>query len=632
MHLLRLDNISLAFGHHALLDKANLTITAGERLCLIGRNGAGKSSLLKIVASEIKADDGSLWIEPGARVASLHQDVPVAEDITVFNLVAKGLGDVAMLISDYHETAIQVAEQGEQAALDKLSRLQQQLDDANGWQFQQRIETVLSQLSLNAEEKVGDLSGGWRRRVLLAQALVCQPDILLLDEPTNHLDITAINWLENFLVSQKITLIFITHDRTFLRQVATRIVDLDRGQLVSWPGDYDNYKIKKEHQLNVEAEQSAQFDKKLQKEEVWVRQGIKARRTRNEGRVRRLKALRAEQAKRRHVLGNADFSIGQSENSGKLVFEAKGASYFWEDSLIVKDFSVRVLRGDKIGLIGSNGSGKTTLLRLMLGDLLPDEGTVTQGTNISVAYFDQQRAQLALEKTVRENVSDGNDTIRIGDQDRHVVSYLRDFLFDPERLQSPVSSLSGGECNRLLLAKLFANPANVLVLDEPTNDLDIETLELLENLIVNFEGTVLVVSHDRHFLDNIVSSTWVFSGKGVVEQYVGGYQDYLRQKPTVVDSNPNEKKLNKKVVREISESNVVNARQKLTYKEQRELQSLPTMIEKLEAEQLQLQSEMAAPNFYKKDFNNANEMTSRLDVISKELDYHYARWDDLESR
>ena len=527
MPLLTLDRVSLSFGHLPLFEDANLRIEAGERICLIGRNGTGKSSLLKVISGEVPPDGGSIWRAPGLRVSRLDQDVPGAAERTVFDEVAAGLGALGALVAEYHHAAIQVAENHD--GLERLGELQHQLEERDGWRLEQRVETVVSRLSLPAERSLGELSGGWRRRTLLGKALVSQPDLLLLDEPTNHLDIDAIRWLEDYLREFSGALLFVTHDRAFLSALATRIVDLDRGTLTSWPGAYSSYLDKKAEAENADARAMDRLDKKLAKEEAWLRQGVKARRTRNEGRVRALLALRAERAAQRSAGGDVRLTVDASESSGRLVFEADHVSKSFGTVQVVRDYTQRILRGDRIGLIGPNGSGKTTLLKLLTGEIEPDAGTIARGARVRIAYFDQQREQLDPELSVADSVNDGNDTVVINGEPRHIIGYLADFLFPRERAVSPIKSLSGGERNRLMLARLFARPANVLVMDEPTNDLDIETLELLEELIADFPGTVLLVSHDRAFLDNIVTSTLAFEGEGRVVEYVGGWADYLRQ-------------------------------------------------------------------------------------------------------
>ena len=636
MSLLKLEKVSLAFGHHKLMDRVEVSIEPKERLCLVGRNGTGKSSLLKVINGEIKPDDGRVIMQNQLKIAKLDQDVPIDIERSVYDVVVDGLGDLAQLIADYHAVIVKSEHDTSEAVMDEMFKLQHELDVKNGWGLQQQVDTMITQLELPADKKVSELSGGWRRRVLLAKALVSQPDLLLLDEPTNHLDVEAITWLENFLLTQNVSLLFITHDRTFLQRLATRIIELDRGNITSWPGDFANYLIKKEEFLRIEAEQNALFDKRLAEEEVWIRQGIKARRTRNEGRVRRLEALREERSERRNVVGNVNMGISANEKSGKLVFEADNISFAYEDKPLVTNFSTRVIRGDRIGLIGPNGIGKSTLLQLLQGQIQADEGTVKQGTKLEVAYFDQQRAQLDLEKTVVDNVAGGSDMIEVHGKPRHVISYLRDFLFDPERLRSPAKTLSGGETNRLLLAKLFTKPANVLILDEPTNDLDMETLELLESLLVEFEGTILIVSHDRAFLDNVVTSTWVFEGNGQIDEYVGGYQDYLHQSKQQKEHQKNmsatkaEKSSKKKSNETIDATNAKLITKKLSFNDQQELKKLPAKIESLEQDIEKIQNEMLEPDFYQKSSDVQKETNARLAEIQKELEVCYGRWESLD--
>lgn len=621
--LIALENVSLAYGLDPLLDNVKLQIAAGERVCLIGRNGAGKSSLLKVIDGSIKPDNGSVWHKPALRIARLAQELPQDLNLTVFEYVAEGLAETGKLLAEYHALTHQLASSHTPQDLTRLENLQQQIDAKNGWQFEQDIKRILMRLELDAEQYIKDLSGGWQRRAALAQALVASPELLLLDEPTNHLDIEAIQWLENQLLSCGIAILFITHDRALLQRLATRILELDRGQLTSWPGDYAAFLTHKEELLHAEAKQNADFDKKLAQEERWIRQGIKARRTRNEGRVRALKAMRAEREKRREVQGKATFNLNEAEQSGQLVVEVKNISHAFAERTIINDFSTRIMRGDRIGLIGPNGVGKSTLLNILLGKISPQQGVVTQGTKWQVAYFDQLRAALNPEKTVIENVVEGKDIIELNGKSQHVISYLSDFLFTPQRAMTPVKALSGGECNRLLLAKLFSQPANVLVLDEPTNDLDIETLELLEELLGGFQGTLLIVSHDRAFLDNVVTSTIVFEGDGKLQEYVGGYQDWLQQR-RVAEVVTNDK--SEKVVKE-----QVKTAKKLSYKEQRELEELPKKIEKLEAELQTIHAEMSSEEFYKQGQEKITQVNAKLQQLESDLAQAYARWEALET-
>ena len=601
MALVALDRVTLAYGHLPLLDKVSLQIEPGERVALIGRNGSGKSTLLKLVNREIAPDDGSVWRQPGIRVARLEQDVPLSTDRSVFEVVAEG--------HTHH------------------------LDEDEEWLREHHVDLILSRLQLPGAAIVDTLSGGWRRRVLLARALVGQPDLLLLDEPTNHLDISAITWLETFLGEYRGAVLFVTHDRAFLQRLATRIVELDRGALTSWPGDYATYRRRKDETLAAEAAAQERFDKKLDEEEAWLRQGIKARRTRNEGRVRALMAMRAERAARREQPGLARLQAEVADPSGKVVFEIDRISKsFPGSSFRLQPFSSRIMRGDRIGLIGANGAGKSTLLRIVLGELAPDSGEVRRGANVQIAYYDQQREQLDPEKTVFDTVGDGNDRVVVNGRGRHVYSYLRDFLFTNERARSPVSALSGGERNRLLLARLFTRPANVLVLDEPTNDLDLETLELLEAELVDWPGTLLLVSHDRAFLDNIVTSTLVFDDAGRVQEYVGGYEDWLRQRSSQTGPEPPAEPSSPGSAGARRRRQPAQTSRKLSFNEQRELEQLPGRIEALEAEQRMLNARMSGPDFYKEGGSAIREVLARSEALERELAEAYARWEALESR
>ena len=637
MPLITLDRVSIAFGHLPLLDEVALQVEPRERVCVLGRNGTGKSTLLRIISGEQTPDSGSVWREPGVRVARLDQDVPLSAHLPVFDVVAQGLGDLTALILAYHHAAAAVADGGSDASLEKLGRLQHELEERDGWRLEQRVELVLARLSLPSETIVDTLSGGWRRRVLLARALVAQPDLLLLDEPTNHLDIDAITWLEDFLVDYPGAVMFVTHDRAFLQRLATRIVELDRGRLTSWPGNYTTFVEKKEAWLANEAVLQEKFDKKLAEEEIWVRQGIKARRTRNEGRVRALIALRAERAARREQPGALRMQVEAADPSGRLVFEATDVAKSFDGTPVVAGFSTRVMRGDRIGLIGPNGAGKTTLLRLLLGEIAPDAGEVRRGVNVQVAYYDQQREQLDPERTVFDTIGDGNDTVTVNGRSRHVNGYLADFLFPPERARSPVKALSGGERNRLLLARLFTRPANVLVLDEPTNDLDLESLELLEAQLAEFPGTLLLVSHDREFLDNAVTSTLVFEGHGRVSEYVGGYQDWLRQRPA--PSAPEGPRTRRSAGTEatarigpVGSAGLTPAKRRLSFNEKRELAHLPERIDALELEVRDLNAAVAHPEFYKEGAAAIARTLARVEEVQRELDEAYARWVELEPR
>ncbi|MBP7777663.1 MAG: ATP-binding cassette domain-containing protein [Acidobacteria bacterium] len=640
MPLVTLDHISHAYGHLPLLDDVSLQIQPGERVALIGRNGTGKSTLMQVLSGELAPDAGTVWRDTGVQVARLVQDVPLETHDSVFDVVAQGLGDLSQLIADYHHASTEVA-QGSIEALERMGELQHELEERDGWSLEQRVELVLTRLDLPADVPVDTLSGGWRRRVLLARALVAAPDVLLLDEPTNHLDIEAIEWLEGFLADYAGAVLFITHDRAFLERLATRVIELDRGHLTSWPGDYGTFLQKKEEWLANEALAAGKFDKKLAEEEVWLRRGIKARRTRDEGRVKRLMEMRAERAARRAVAGTVRMSVEQADASGKLVFETDGVGKRYGDKVVVRDLTTRVMRGDRIGLIGPNGAGKTTLLRLLLGDLAPDTGTVRHGSNVQVAYYDQQREQLDPDRTVVDTVGDGNDRITVAGRTRHVHGYLEDFLFSPERARSPVKALSGGERNRLLLARLFTRPANVLVLDEPTNDLDLETLELLEAQLVDWPGTLLLVSHDRRFLDHVVTSTLAFEGNGQVSEYVGGYDDWLRQRPapgqgstrpvaTATAAAPAAASMPASATATAPTAGDGPAQRKATNKERMEKAALPRRIESLEEEQRRLSAEVAAPNFYKRPAADIAVTMVRLEAIPGELLTAYARWDELD--
>lgn len=626
MALVTLRDICVGFGGPNLLDSIDLQIEKGERLCLLGRNGTGKSTLMKLIAGEVAYDDGTLVRQQGLKVAYLTQEVPHELSGTVYDVVAAGFGEEGILLSRYHLISMAVAEQGDEKRLLELEQIQHELEACGGWQHEQRVETLLSRLQLPADEAFENLSGGLKRRVLLARSLITEPDLLLLDEPTNHLDIEAIAWLEAFLKGWNGTLLFVTHDRQFLRHLATRIIELDRGRLTSWPGDYDSYLRHKQEIMEAESRQNAEFDRKLAQEEVWIRQGIKARRTRNEGRVRALKALREQRRERREVSGKASLQLNKAELSGKVVIEAQGVDYSYARKPIVLGLTTKIQRGDKIGIIGPNGVGKTTLIQLLLGELKPDNGEVCQGTKIELAYFDQHRAQLDGEKSVLDNLAEGSDKVVINGASRHVMSYLQDFLFSPERVRAPVRSLSGGERNRLLLAKLFAKPSNLLVMDEPTNDLDVETLELLEELLLDYPGTLLLVSHDRAFLNNVVTSTLVFEGEGRVNEYVGGYDDWLRQSTRVEDT------ASRKSAEKDEKPKTRSTRsRKLSYREQRELEALPQRIESLELEQEQLHTQMADSDFYQQEGDAIALAKERLEALEAELTDAYDQWERLEA-
>jgi len=638
MPLVSLEQVSIAYGHLPLLEDASLRLDAGERVCVIGRNGTGKSTLLQILAGGQPPDRGFVRREPGVRTAMLLQDVPLSSNRPVFDIVADGLGDLGELVTAYHHAAVEVATHSTAGRLDTLGRLQQALEERDGWRLEQRVEQVVERLELPSEAVVDTLSGGWRRRVLLARALVAQPEVLLLDEPTNHLDIEAIGWLEAFVSDYPGAVVVVTHDRVFLRRVATRIVELDRGRLTSWPGDYANYLRRQDERLADEVVRQAKQDKKQAAEEVWLRQGVKARRTRNEGRVKALMAMRATRADRRDRVGGVQLRAETAARSGRVVFEAEGVSRSFDGKAVILDCTTRILRDDRVGLIGPNGAGKTTLLRLLLGELAPDQGEVRRGANVEVAYYDQQREQLDPERTVFDTVGDGGDTVTVNGQSRHVHGYLSDFLFSRDRARSPVKALSGGERNRLLLARLFTRPANVLVLDEPTNDLDLETLELLEAHLVDWPGTLLLVSHDRAFLDNVVTSTLVFEGDGRVSEYVGGYEDWLRQRPAPQAdpaSTPQRSSLEGGGGRPkgaLAAGTGAEGARRLSYNEQRELVALPDRIEKLEAEAGRLAAVTAGPVFYREAPETIKTTMAVLEQAQAELAAAYATWEALEGR
>lgn len=633
MPYITLENASLAFGHVALLDKAAFQLDAGERVGLIGRNGAGKSSMLKALAGEIKLDDGKVWTEKSARTVYVPQEPELNPDHTIYEAVAEGLGAVQKTLVAYHDVTHKMSEPD--ADFDTLMKemevLQHDLDNLGAWEMQSKIETVLTKLSLDADVVISTLSGGWRKRVALGRALVAEPEVLLLDEPTNHLDLEAILWLEELLLSFKGAVLFITHDRRFLNRLATRIVELDRGKLTDFVGTYSNYLVKKEELLAIEAMQAAKFDKVLAQEEVWIRQGIKARRTRNEGRVRNLEKLRLERVARRERQGDVKLNIDAGERSGKLVAELSNVSKSYGDKTLITNFSTRILRGDRIGLLGPNGIGKTTLLKLILGEIEPDSGEIERGTKVNVAYFDQMREALDEEMTLADTISPGSDFIEIGTERKHVISYLEDFLFAPQRSRSPVKSLSGGERNRLLLARLFARPTNVLVLDEPTNDLDIDTLELLESLLQAYQGTLFLVSHDRDFLENTVTQVIAFEGNGVLDEFGGGYDDWLRfsqqrdakkasNKQTVKKATPKQTEKPKAVV------------QKLSANERKELETLPLEIETLETEQAGINEQFTGADIYRDQPDLVKTLQARLAEIEAEVETKLTRWGALDQR
>jgi ATP-binding cassette subfamily F protein uup len=628
MPLLRLDSVHLQYGTQVILDKVSLSITRGEKLGLLGRNGTGKTTLLKVLAGELTPDSGERWVRPGIRIARLQQTLPEADQLSVYEVVAAGLADAGRLLSEYHKLI-----QADDPDMTALSRVQTQLEAADGWALQQRVETTISQLQLPAEATMGELSGGWRRRVALAQALVSQPDLLLLDEPTNHLDIPAIRWLEEQLANFSGAIILITHDRRFLQNVANSIAELDRGYLTQLRGDYQSFLRHREQQLEAEERANELFDKKLAQEEVWIRQGIKARRTRNEGRVRALKALRNERQNRRERTGTANFAIETSSQSGKIVAELQHVDKSFGDQPVLKDVSTIIQRGDRVGIVGPNGAGKSTLVKLLLGKLEPDAGKIIFGSKLELAYSDQLRGQLDPQKNLIDNVCGGQDFIEINGKRRHAISYLGDFLFSPERVRTPVKALSGGEQNRAILAKLFSKPANLLVLDEPTNDLDIETLELLEEILLTFDGTVLLVSHDRDFMDNVVTSLLVLEGNGVVSEQAGGYSDWEARGGKLRGGSAEQGTAATVAAAqspEVAATSGAAKKSKLSYKLQRELDGLPAVIEKLEQRQQALESTIAQNDFYQQDHATVQKALDELAAIQAEMETTFERWALLE--
>lgn len=629
MAYITLRDVHLAFGGPALLDGANFNLERGERVCLIGRNGEGKSTLLKLIEGSLLPDNGEVSIQNGLTVSMLAQDVPM-DSGKVADIVADGAGEAAIVLKEYHE-ASDACVLGDMDACDRMGMLQHKLDQLDGWALENKVNSILSKMGLDPNADLADLSGGRKRRVLLARALLTQPDVLLLDEPTNHLDVESIEWLEKFLLDQNnLTLLFISHDRSFVDSIATRIVELDRGILRGYEGNYSRYLELKAQQMEAEEKQNALFDKKLAEEEAWIRQGIKARRTRNEGRVRALKDLREQSKARRSQQGKVSMATQEANRSGKLVFEIENLSVGYDNKVLIHDFSAIVLRGDRIGLVGDNGVGKTTLIKAILGEI-EHGGTVKTGTQLEVAYFDQLRNALDLEKTVMANVSEGSDFVDVNGNRRHIYSYLQDFLFSPERARTPVKALSGGERNRILLAKLLLKPSNLIVMDEPTNDLDMVTLELLEEMLSDYKGTLLLISHDRAFMDNVVTSTWVFDGKGQIDEYIGGYQDYLEQRPDqkVVDQKSDVKKAQAKA--EAAAAAAAPKKVKLSYKDQRELEQLPAEIEKLETEQAALSEKLADGSWFVSDANAATAASQRLAEIEELLLEKLERWDILEN-
>ncbi len=635
MSILRLDQVELHFGTHIILDRVNLQLQRGDRLGLLGRNGAGKTTLFKVLAGDILPDDGERWMAPTTRLARLEQELPATDDLSVYDLVAGGLAEAGQWIARYH----QLIEQGIDADMTELARVQQALEAHDGWQLQQKVEATIDRLALPANKRLSELSGGWRRRVSLARALVGDPDILLLDEPTNHLDIPTIEWLEEQLDNYRGALVLITHDRRFLQRVATSIAELDRGHLSLWRGDYQGFLNFREQTLAAEERANALFDKKLAQEEVWIRQGIKARRTRNEGRVRALEAMREQRSQRRVRQGNASFDVEAASASGKIVAEVQSASFAYNDKSIVEEFSTIIQRGDRIGIVGRNGVGKTTLVKLLLGELTPTAGQVNIGTKLEIAYSDQLRGHLDPDANLIDNICGGQEFIEINGKRKHAISYLGDFLFSPDRVRTPVKALSGGERNRAILAKLFTKPANLLVLDEPTNDLDIETLELLEEILMEFDGTVLLVSHDRDFMDRCVTSLLVMHGNGRVEEQAGGFSDWearggrlvaLESQPDNAQGSLHASKSGEAVPPPASDVELLAPKRKLSYKEQRELDALPAKIEALETEQAALEAAMADPAFFNQSPEEVNTKMAELKTISEALDAALERWAELD--
>ncbi len=624
MPLVTLQDVFLSYGQPPLIDHLDLVIEPNERVCLIGRNGAGKSTLMKIITGQITPDEGSIKRASGVKVAQLEQSVPHDTSGTVFDVIAQGMGAEGELVKTFHHLIQQLNVDPSPKVMNAYEECQAELDRVNGWDINSRVEAIITKMELDPDVDISSLSGGYKRRVLLARALVCDPDLLLLDEPTNHLDIEAIQWVEQFLLKWEGSLLFISHDRRFMDNLANRFIEIDRGKLQDYNCDYSTYLVRKEENLEIEDRQNALFDKRLSQEEVWIRQGIKARRTRNEGRVRALESMRREHADRRKQLGTARMDIQAAEKSGKIVAEADNVSFAFDNGKqVVKNFSTLIQRGDKVGFIGRNGVGKTTLIKLLLGELTPQQGSIKTGTNLNIAYFDQYRSALDEEKTVQDNVSGGRDMLEIGGKQRHVISYLQDFLFAPERCRQPVKALSGGERNRLLLAKLFTQPSNILVLDEPTNDLDIDTLDLLEELLIDYKGTVILVSHDRAFLNNVVTSTLVFDGSGTIEQYIGGYDDWLRQRKTEKDT---------KVAAPKAQAKSATTSKKLSYNDQRELDGLPAEIEKIEIQIAATSELISTPGFYQGDRPSIEAVESQLAAEQQQLAQCYARWELLENQ
>jgi len=627
MAILSLQDVTIGFGGLPLLEKADMQVERGERVCIIGRNGEGKTTMLRLIGGIILPDSGRINISKGTAIAGLDQDLPAGIRGSIYDVVAGGLAGIGAMLEEYKHLTISLRQKADNAGLRRLDILHDMIEKEKGWMLNQRIETILTRLSLDADMAFETLSVGFKRRVLFARALVAEPDILLLDEPTNHLDIDSINWMEEYLLKYRGTIIFVTHDRAFLQRLATRIVEIDRGRLLNWACGYRDFLERREAALEAEEVQRDQFMKKLAKEEEWIRKGVKARRTRNEGRVRALMKMREEQQAWRRQLGGARITIQEAEQTGRIVVEAEGVTHGYGGAPLINNLSTRIIRGDRIGIIGPNGVGKTTLLNILLGRIVPDRGRVRTGTRREVVYFDQLREQLKEDMSVQDNIAEGKEFIDINGGRRHVIGYLKDFLFSPDRARSPVRVLSGGERNRLLLARLFTWPSNVLVLDEPTNDLDMETLELLEDRLINYSGTILLVSHDREFLNNVVTSTLVFEGNGVIGEYPGGYDDWLMQRPAPVEEKT-ERPVKKAPVPTREDKR--DKPRKLTFKEGRELEALPGIIEKLEQENKAIYAKMADPGFYKGAADNAPRAQARLDQIEQELKTAYARWEELE--
>ena len=631
MALLSFQDVSVAFGGLPLLDRVHLQVEKGERVCLLGRNGEGKTTILRLISGEIEPDGGVITLNRGAKVAGLSQELPPDLRGSVYDVVADGLGQIGALLEEYQQLTRSLAKGADKAAIKKMEMLQEELERAQGWQIRQHVDMVLTRLSLDPDIRFETLSVGFRRRVLLARALVAEPDILLLDEPTNHLDLPSICWMEKFLQKYRGTIIFVTHDRIFLQKLATRIIEVDRGRLVNWECGYREFLERRQAALDVEGTQRDQFKRKLAKEEEWIRKGIKARRTRNEGRVQSLIKMREVQQAWRKSTGNVRMQIQDAERTGKLVIETAGISHGYGGVPIIKDFSIRIIRGDRIGIIGPNGVGKSTLLKILLRDIEPEKGWVRTGTRLEVVYFDQLRAQIDEDMTVQENIAEGKNMLLINGVQRHVIGYLKDFLFSPERARTPVRILSGGERNRLLLARLFTKPSNVLVLDEPTNDLDMETLEVLEEQLLEYSGTILLVSHDRAFLNNVVTSALVFEADGVVTEYAGGYDDWINQRPEQDDKKGSGKggSIRKRASKKVPKKE--DRPRKLTFKERGELERLPARKEELEQERNSIYEQMSSPEFYRGDGGKISQTQARLEELERELDAAYDRWEELES-